>query len=287
MSDETFSTPTPDDSRNSASSLESSIVESGALPLPRESTPQKPASWNGWDAWVMFAVAIAGSIFVSTLCTIGYLLLESSFHWAPKNKTQLGENPYFVLMVQFLLYVLLFAFLFLLITRKYRLPFMDSLGLRRLSSDQVQRFVLIGLGLALLVMGAARLFHSNQPTPLEKIFGEGRAIYFLGLFGILIAPFTEEMIFRGFLYPVFENLGGRKVAVVTTALIFSGMHVPQLWGSWAAVGLIFLVGLVFSLIRARTGLLTPCWIAHVTYNSTLILAAITAQEFSRFSPSLR
>lgn len=287
MSDEIFSTHPPDDSMNPEPSLGSTPAEAVPPPWPSGSTPRNPVLWNGWDVWVMFAVAIAGSILVSTVCAIGYLLLESWFHWVPLTRTQLGENPYFVLVVQTLLYGLLFAFLFLLITRKYRLPFMHSLGLRKLTSNQAQHFALLGLGLALLAMVAARLFHSTQQTPLEKIFGEGRALYFLGLFGILIAPFTEEMIFRGFLFPVFEKFGGRPLAVIATALIFSGLHVPQLWGSWAAVGLILLVGLVLSLIRARTGLLTPCWIAHLAYNSTLLLAAISAQELSRVVPSLR
>lgn len=249
-------------------------------PSPHTVPPSEGVVWNGWDAWIMLAFAIASSVFVSTFCTLGYGVLEHGFRWAPRTRLQLGENPYFLITVQFFLYVLLWGFLFLLITRKYGRPFARSVGLRRLPSEQMRRFAWLGFGLALIVMLGSSLFPSMQRTPLERIFGEGRAIYLLGLFGILVAPFVEELIFRGFLFPIFEKLGGSRVAVLVTALIFSGLHVPQLWGSWPAITLIFLVGLVFSFIRARTGLLTPCWITHLMYNSTLVLAAITAQALS-------
>ena len=75
--------------------------------------------------------------------------------------------------------------------------------------------------------------------------------------------------------------------MVVTALIFSGLHVFQLWGSWPAIGLIVLVGFVLSLTRAVTGLLTPCWIIHFVYNTTLVMAVVVAKAMAHSPQALR
>lgn len=248
------------------------------FPTPR--APLKPTFWNGWDAWVMLSVAIVGSLFASVLAQLGYLLLQRVLHWQSLTRSDLTTNPYFVLVTQLIVYVFLVGFIYFLITRKYRLGFSRSLKLSRLPFSTIRNFVFFGMVLAMTVIVLSSIFPSARETPLERIFGQGRAIYLFALFGIVVAPFTEELIFRGFLFPIFENLGGRPAAVLVTALIFSGLHVPQLWGSWPAMGLIFFVGLILSLIRAATGLLTPSWITHLAYNATLVLAVVSAKAFS-------
>lgn len=274
---------------------------SDPIPTPLAGSPAGPAGipslpgepkptdrfWTGWDAWVMLAMAIAGSIFASLFCQVGYLLLEGAFKWPSLRSGDLGSNPYFILAVQLVLYVLLVTFLYFLITHKYRLGFRHSLRLLKLPVASMRSFALVGIVLALTVMVLSSLFPSARETPLEKIFGQGHAIYFFALFGIFIAPFTEELIFRGFLFPVFENLGGRFVAVLSTAVIFAGLHVPQLWGSWPAIMLILLVGLVLSFTRAVTGLLTPSWIIHLAYNATLVMAVVAAKALMPFAHPLR
>jgi membrane protease YdiL (CAAX protease family) len=249
--------------------------------------PQEALLWSGWDAWVLLGIAIAGSIFSSFLCQLGYLLFRGAFHWPVLGIDQLSKNAYFVLAVQFLLYVVLVSFLFLLITHKYALDFYSSVKLVRISREDTKRFIYTGVAMAFAVMLLSTLLPSARETPLEKIFGQGRAIYFFAFFGIVVAPFTEELIFRGFLFPVFEKLGGKGVAVVGTALIFAGLHVPQLWGSWAAMGLILFVGFILSGVRAVTGLLTPSWLVHLTYNSTLVLAVLSAKFMAPLAHSIR
>jgi hypothetical protein len=247
----------------------------------------KPAFWNGWDALVLLAVALGGSVFASVLCQLIYVLLQGLFHWPRLKSGAFGSNPYFVLLSQLFLYIILVGFLFLLITRKYGLDFSVSLKLEKIPTASVRVFVMLGLILALLVMLLSTVYPSANETPLERIFGQGRALYLFALFGVIVAPFTEELIFRGFLYPLIEKMAGRVIAIVVTAAIFAGLHVPQLWGSWQAIGLILFVGLVLSSIRAVTGLLTPSWIIHLAYNGTLVLVVISAKILAPFAPSFR
>ncbi len=264
-------------------------LEKSQTPEMTSPAPDSPQTlhWNGWDAWVMLGVAILASVFASMTCQLGYLLLRKTFHWPTLVSGGLATNPYFVLLVQLILYILVIIFLFFLITRKYSLPFGRALGLLRIPASSAGRFVVVGLVMAICVMMLSTLFPSAKETPLEKIFGQGQAIYFFALFGVLVTPFTEELIFRGFLYPIFENFKGRSFAVIATAAIFSGLHVPQLWGSWSAISLIFSVGLILSLVRAVTGILTPSWIIHLAYNSTLVLSVIMARVLGPLAHSLK
>jgi membrane protease YdiL (CAAX protease family) len=47
------------------------------------------------------------------------------------------------------------------------------------------------------------------------------------------------------------------------------VHVLQLWGSWAGVFMILVVGCVLSLARARSNSLIPSFIIHTAYNTML------------------
>jgi CAAX protease family protein len=275
-----YSNPASPPSRETPPELE------GPQLIPEE-TPAKPAFWTGWDALVLLALFIAGTLLATLLCQMGYLALESLYHWPPLMPREFGTNPYIALIAQLLVYILLVTFLYFLITRKYELSFRHSLGLLKLPPGMMRSFGLLGLMLALIAMVLSSFFPSTRETPLERILSQGHAIYYFAAFAIFIAPFTEELIFRGFLYPIFENYGGRVVAVVVTALIFSGLHVFQLWGSWPAIGLIVFVGFVLSLTRAVTGLLTPCWIVHIAYNTTLVMAVVVAKAMAHSPQTLR
>jgi membrane protease YdiL (CAAX protease family) len=96
------------------------------------------------------------------------------------------------------------------------------------------------------------------------------ASYVVGAFALLVAPFMEEMIFRGVLFAIFERRAGVGFAVVATALLFAGLHVPEYWRAWNHAILILVVGGVFSLARAKTGSLAPCVFLHLGYNASMV-----------------
>ncbi|PYV90700.1 MAG: hypothetical protein DMG05_09450, partial [Acidobacteria bacterium] len=56
-----------------------------------------------------------------------------------------------------------------------------------------------------------------------------------------------------------------------TALLFTTVHVTQLWGSWSGIVLILLVGITLSTVRAKTDSLIPSFVIHLSYNSTICL----------------
>jgi membrane protease YdiL (CAAX protease family) len=76
-------------------------------------------------------------------------------------------------------------------------------------------------------------------------------------------------MFRGFLFKVLHDIGGPGLAISATAGLFALLHIPQLWGSWAGIGLIFIVGYILSAVRARSNSVIPSFIIHTSYNAML------------------
>lgn len=78
---------------------------------------------------------------------------------------------------------------------------------------------------------------------------------------IVLAPASEEILFRGFLYPWLKGRMAPAVAWILTAAIFAGIHFhamtfPQL----------FLLGLVLAAAYEMTGSLTLCVGIHMCFN---------------------
>jgi membrane protease YdiL (CAAX protease family) len=117
--------------------------------------------------------------------------------------------------------------------------------------------------------------------PLESLFNSRAAAYAVGAFAILVAPFMEEMIFRGILFGIFESQVGLRFAILITAILFGGLHVPEYWGAWNHMFLIFLVGLVFSLARGMSGSLAPSVFLHVGYNASMMIGLFLSTEHFR------
>ncbi len=249
--------------------------------------PSLPEMWKISDL-ILLILFIPLDLFLSNLLALtGYLLLRPWVGWRA-NLTFLSHNVFFLLALQTIFYVFLLAYLYLMIVVHYRRPFWAAIRWRRLSLGQASRFFLGGIALAFAVLFAPALFPESKSFPLEKMFNSPAAAYALGAFAILVAPFMEELLFRGVLFAFFEKYGGLRFAVVGTALLFAGLHVPEYWGAWNHVLLIFVVGITLSLARGITKSVTPGVILHLAYNATLMaILFLQTNQFRGMPGALR
>jgi membrane protease YdiL (CAAX protease family) len=135
------------------------------------------------------------------------------------------------------------------------------------------RFALIGSGMvcAVVIIKAGSLFNIPPDLPIEEMMKDRFVANMFLVFGILPAPFVEELYFRGLLYPALNRRIGNAAAIVLTAAAFAGMHASQLANTLAPLVMLFAVGLVLTLVRARTGSVAASFILHMTYNGALFL----------------
>jgi membrane protease YdiL (CAAX protease family) len=203
---------------------------------------------------------------------IGYLLVFVF------GKNYFLDQPSYHAVIQILFTSLLngslLLFIYFTITFKYKVPFWSSIKWGNLNKVQVNFYVLTGMLLA-LVMGFLSGFISEEKNPpITELLKYPESAILLGIVAVLVAPFIEEVIFRGFIYPVLERRWGQYTAVFLTALMFVSLHVSQLWGSWLGISAIFFVGLLLSIVRAKTDSLFPSFLLHLSYNTTLCLLAM-------------
>ena len=190
----------------------------------------------------------------------------------------LAADPVYLGMAQILMTNLLnglvLFFIYRTITVRYRSPFWSSLKWRGPTAAPAGLFLVLGALLALVMGALSSRIPGIEDLPVSGLLQHAQTAVFLGVTAIAVAPLVEEVVFRGFIYPVVERRWGSVAAVLLTALMFTSLHVTQLWGSWMAVSLILLVGLALSLVRALTGALFPAFLLHLAYNTTLCLLSL-------------
>jgi hypothetical protein len=156
---------------------------------------------------------------------------------------------------------------------------------------------LIGTATACFVLAVVNgiLLPGPSDTPIDKIFRAPGAAWLLFGFGVTLAPFFEEMVFRGFLLPalstafdwIAEKKTGRPallpdenghpcwsipamaIAAVITSLLFALLHADQT--GYAIGPFLMLVGvsLVLCWIRFSTRSLAASVMVHACYNFML------------------
>ena len=174
-----------------------------------------------------------------------------------------------MLLAQFLSYIVVLLFMRELIVRHYHRGFADAVHWHWPSENRWLAYLLAGMGLAVAVQLLSVLLPIPKTLPIDKYFQSRSAAYIMSIFGISMAPLVEELFFRGFLYPVLARRLGITIGVILTAFGFALVHASQLASAWAPLLVLFLVGLVFTLVRVVTRNVAPGFFMHVGYNLML------------------
>ena len=253
-------------------------VELNLKPLPEQ--------WRIRDLLIFILYGFFSLLAANILVFVGYAFLKPLFHWeVPVMKLQ--TNVPFVLALQLIWYVLLFAYIYLFIRLYYKASFLSALKWKNLSAHSTVRYLLGGAVLSLVVMIIPPLLPEKKGFPLEKMFNSPASAYAIAAFAVLVAPFMEELLFRGLLFAFFEKHGGLTFAIISTALLFAGLHIPEYWGAWNNVVMILVVGLTFSIVRGLTRSVTPSFVLHLAYNGTLMLLLfLQTQHFHKMPAGL-
>ena len=132
-------------------------------------------------------------------------------------------------------------------------------------------------GLCLSVLEKQGVLPPVEMQPMVQIILEAPSPWLLIVFGILavfIAPVSEELLFRGALYPFLKARLSPKVALGLSALIFAAFHFPTL----AYALPLFLLGLALGHSYESTNDLRVPILFHAVFNlNTLIIILLQRQ----------
>lgn len=197
-------------------------------------------------------------------------------------------------LAQAVSYVLTLTFAWWLFPRLWERSFLHGLQWNILAARRRWYWIILG-GVAMSALAQFSLRFVAQPknSPMDHLLATTSGAWLMTAFGVLLAPLAEEIAFRGFLLPAlataydwlamertpaglqrWQNSAMHSAAALVFAAIFSSvpfalMHAGQLEHAWGALGILYGVSLVLSVVRIRTYSVACSVLMHATYNLTV------------------
>ena len=130
--------------------------------------------------------------------------------------------------------------------------------------------VQLAWGLLLVALG-------ERPTPQELVTtvadgGLGDALA-ISAFGVLVAPFTEECLFRALLYPAARRVISPRAAALLVAGAFAAIH-----ANLFALMPLFAFAIMLAWLFERTDSLVAVTVAHATFNASTLLPLLLLRD---------
>lgn len=230
-------------------------------PPPTDETPPsppKPPSWTAGDSWLGLGI-------------LAFLVLAYFFVISRFGESQ-SLNIFVVASFEFILLIPI-AIVFLV-----RRTSWIELGLRRFDRN------VLALGCGLLVIVYVLVIVNNllmmalgvitQADVITELLGEIDSPFLFAFVTAIVAPITEELFFRGFLFKGFRDKYGWVNALMFSSIIFALFH-----GQIATLIPTFLLGALFSYMYQRTESVYPGVILHFAVNSMGVCVLLTASQF--------
>jgi membrane protease YdiL (CAAX protease family) len=181
--------------------LEPAVTEPAIPVNPGAENPP----WSGLDLLLIGLVLVVSLLFFSSLL-FGVVLHTSRSSSPGISSAELSKNPGPLVIVpsMTLAYLVMLAAMFVLVKRHHRRPFWQAVAWRWPGDWWLGYVVgggLLAVGLGLL----SQLLPIPKSLPMDRFFQNRQGAYLMMIFGVAVAPFAEEMLFRGFLYPVLDR----------------------------------------------------------------------------------
>jgi membrane protease YdiL (CAAX protease family) len=221
--------------------------------------------WTLGDVGKIVLIALLALFFFSVLT----LMVASGLPaFRSVSLKDMAADARLAVISQLLAYLATFWFVYRLIYRHYGVPFTEAIHWRWPQTIW-PAFPLIGVLSALLIQGISRFLPIPKQMPIDQFFRTPAAAWALAIFGTFLAPFAEELFFRGLLFPALARKAGLLWSLIITSFSFALLHAAQLGLAWAPVFVLFLVGLILTWVRAATRSLAASTLMHIGYNATL------------------
>ena len=242
-----------------------------------------------------------GILFLLVLCAlVGVnILVATALHlklWGIGNASQAQTDFHYALITQAAMYLITFCGCLVSFPLLWRRPFFE--GIHWQGSLALQRFgrlVSAAVVCFFVAMINGMLLPGPTDAPIDQLFKSPGAAWVLFAFGVTLAPFFEEMAFRGFLLPALCTAWDWSVEQFTgaprrpldqnqepswslpamifgsaiTSLPFALMHGFQTAWSLGPFLLLIFVSLVLCWVRLSTRSLAASTIVHACYNLML------------------
>ena len=248
-------------------------IESETGHAPQHGRPARPgAPWGYREILLLVAVALLAQLLViwaavSVLGRIRALEPDAAVEL-------LRVSPHIVVPLQMLIWLPVLACVWYTVAVRHGLPLRAGLAWNsppRSARSYFRTGALLAFGSALLSIAIGDRTASN---PMTELLSNPDSLWVVGVFGVFVAPWFEELVFRGFLFGALERMHGTVVALLGSTAIFAALHGAQYGWQWPQLVVLGLVGCAFGVVRIRSGSTMASTIVHASYNGMLLVALI-------------
>jgi len=156
-------------------------------------------------------------------------------------------------------------------------PVLESLRIKIVSRETIQYSLLFSVGVLIIIDTLDRIIHQIIPTPdyiidLSKIMQPDSMLGYVFLFlaVVIVAPISEEVVFRGFLQKFLEDHWKDITrAVLVTSLFFAMIHFNPFWTIQ-----IYILGVVLGFLAWKTKSVIPSIMLHSINNGAAYILSI-------------
>lgn len=279
----------------SSHGLDPAPFEAPHYPLPFASHPAQPLvarTPNFADLLIFLLMLLIG-----LLAMMGTVGAATHYHWfGLKTAAQMQGNTRLALGTEAILYGVALACSIPIFRIAWNKPFLTGLHWHWNTAYRL-RLRLVGIAVVcnIIAMLGNAVLPFPQHAPIDKMFSTTADAWLLLGFGTTIAPFFEELIFRGFLLPAIAtawdwaserlthhmprpldaednpvwSLGAQIFAALVVSAPFALMHAEQVGNAWGPVLLLYCVSLILCAVRLRTRSLASSTLVHAAYNFML------------------
>jgi len=258
---------------------------------PASPGPSRYTRWvDLWELILFFTIAAGLYIVVPFTATfVLFFLRRPQFPAVPAPELlrriaeQAPQDVFFLVPVQLILNALLILLLVLFVRGRGR-RLSATLAWQPLPAKWLLAAVVAGLLFAPAIQLLSGLIPPPERLLFDRLFTSKTAVWLILGMAVLIAPVVEELLFRGYIYALLERIGGTRLAVLLSGLLFGSIHFYQLSPGYFQMVLICVVGIVFSAVRARSGTVVAAIAVHFGYNLALSLFYLVSPHFRSLPP---
>jgi uncharacterized protein len=226
-----------------------------------------------WKAVLLVVLVLGVQVVLTVPLAILDVVSELVLHQPPP---KLAQHPLLMAGIN----LVAFGAAVALGLRFNRLTFRRGLPLGRMTALQVAGVGIIVLGAGVLVSEADNLFRVVLPMPqmLWNVFFSQDKLLSRIVLLVMIAPVTEELLFRGIILRGLLSRHRPAVAVFLSAFLFAALHCNP----WQFLSASFL-GLALGWFYLRTGSLGLCVLGHAIFNALSIAFTMLPLDIPGFS----
>jgi hypothetical protein len=239
---------------------------------------------------LLITVALAITILIMAA---DYALVKHFNPSASQSFKNLSTNLGFNLATEVILYLVTFGLSLFVFPMVWNESLFAGLQWRdNVALSKFRRLAAIALGCFGLALLDQALLPGPANSPIEKMISSTGAAWMMFAFGVTMAPFFEEMFFRGFLLPSLctacdwigeklqhtlprpldanghpqWSLPAMIIGSVLTSIPFAGLHVDQQGHALGPFLLLIVVSLILCTVRLKFKSLAASTLVHASYN---------------------